>query len=132
MLRDLELVDLSTGQCLGAIGADSRLTTVTEEEYHMTRQWSAWIREQTRDAPERAQGLIWRSLREPAGYAYVFYGDRCPPDTFDTPAVGLPVPAEDRRLAHGESRSFLESVLESYDVALSPSPSDATFRYGIP
>ena len=129
--HDLELVDLSTGECLGAVGADSRLTTATEEEYHMTRKWSAWIREQTRDASERAQGLIWRSLREPAGYAYVFYKDRCPDDAFKTRTVGLPIPAAERRLDQGKGRDFLEEILKSYNVALSP-PSDATFRYGNP
>ncbi|MXY10420.1 MAG: RES family NAD+ phosphorylase [Acidimicrobiaceae bacterium] len=129
--HDLELVDLSTGGGLGAIGADHRLTTATEREYHMTRRWSAWIRRQTKHVPHIAQGLIWQSLREPAGYACVFFEDRCPRDAFKICTVGLPIPAAERKLDHGAGRDFLEEILKSYNVALSPSPSHATARYGL-
>ncbi len=130
--RDLELVDLSTGPCLGAIGADSALTTSTEEQYNMTRRWSAWIRQKTEDDPHSAQGLIWRSLREPAGYAFVFFEDRCPPEPFKIRTVGMPLPAAGRRIDHGEGRDFLEKTLKDYNAALAPAPSDASFQYDVP
>ncbi len=69
---DLELVSLRSGRDLAAIGIDTRLTIGPSTEYPVTRKWSAAIREWA----DGAQGLTWRSGREPDGFAFVFFGDR--------------------------------------------------------
>ncbi|WP_419837506.1 RES family NAD+ phosphorylase [Candidatus Poriferisodalis sp.] len=68
----LELVSLRSGSDLAAIGIDTRLTIGPSTEYPVTREWSAAIREWA----DWAQGLTWRSGREPDGFAFVFFGDR--------------------------------------------------------
>ena len=80
----------------------------------MTRRWSSAIRKW---APS-ASGLTWRSLREPDGFAYIFFSDRCPVGCFEEVTDGLPVPTGDRDLDAGAGRLYLEEILASYRVAL--------------
>lgn len=114
---DLMLVDLTTGIALGAIGADTRLTTVRSGEYYMTQKWSIAIRKWA----DWAQGLVWTSLREPAGLAYVFFDDRCPTEAFGpAPSDSLPIPEDDRDLADGAGHEYVNGILERYRVGLEP------------
>ena len=111
---ELELVDLRSGVDLAAVGQDSWLTTASAADYAMTRRWSSAIR---RWAPS-ASGLTWRSLREPDGFAFIFFSDRCPDGCFKEVTDGLPIPAADRDLDAGAGRLYVEELLASYRVAL--------------
>lgn len=111
---DLAIVSLRSGQDLAAIGQDTWLTASPAVEYAMTRRWASAIRGW---APWGC-GLTWRSHREPNGFAYVFFADRCPEGSFEEVADGLPVPPGDRSLAAGPARLHVEGILASYRVAL--------------
>ena len=111
---DLELVSLRSGRDLAALGQDTWLTSAAAAEYAMTRRWSAAIREW---APW-AVGLSWRSHREPEGFAYVFFSDRCPDGCFEEVADRIPVPPGDQNLDAGAARLYVEGILGSYRVAL--------------
>ena len=110
---DLELVSIRSGADLAAVGQDSWLTTTTSE-YDSTRQWCAAIRAW---AP-RACGMTWRSLREPDGFAFIFFGDRCPEGCFQEHKVDLPIPADDRELESGPAHQYLRLILARYRVAI--------------
>ena len=71
---ELTLVDLCSGQALAAVAQDSWLIHAEAADYHATRRWASWIRDQ---AP-KAQGLIWPSKREGGRRILVLFGDRCP------------------------------------------------------
>ncbi len=111
---ELELVSLRSGVDLAALGQDSWLTTASAADYAMTRRWSSAIRKW---APS-ASGLTWRSLREPDGFAYIFFSDRCPVGCFEEVTDGLPLPTGDRNLDAGAGRLYVEEILASYRVAL--------------
>ena len=110
----LELVSLRSGRDLAAVGQDTWLTASPAAEYGMTRRWCSAIRGW---APW-AVGLTWRSHREPEGFGYVFFDDRCPADCFEEVTEGLPVPPGDRSLGEGAARLHVEGILASYRVAL--------------
>lgn len=111
---DLELVSLRAGQDLAAVGQDAWLTASPAAEYASTRRWASAIR---RWAPW-ACGLTWRSYREPEGFAYIFFDDRCPGDCFEEVTDGLPVPPGDQSLHVGAARLYVEGILASYRVAV--------------
>ncbi len=111
---DLELVSLRSGRDLAAVGQDTWLTASPAAEYVMTRRWASAVRGW---AP-RAGGLTWRSHREPEGFAYVFFDDRCPEGCFEEVTDGLPVPPGDRNLGAGAARLYIEEILASDRVAL--------------
>ncbi len=111
---DLELVSLRSGRDLAAIGQDAWLTASPAADYAATRWWASAIRGW---AP-RASGLTWRSYREPEGFAYVFFADRCPEGCFEEVTDGLPVPPGDQSLDAGPARLYVEGLLASYRVAL--------------
>ena len=72
--QDLTLVDLCSGEALAAVAQTTWLVQAEPADYHATRRWAAWIREQ---APT-AHGMIWPSKREGGRPALVLFGDRCP------------------------------------------------------
>ena len=111
---DMALVSLRSGGDLAAVGQDTWLTHSPAAEYAMTRRWASAVREW---APW-ASGLTWRSHREPEGFAYVFFDDRCPDGCFDEVAAGLPVPPGDQNLDAGAARLYVEGILTAYRVAL--------------
>lgn len=111
---ELELVSLRSGQDLAAVGQDAWLTASPAAEYAVTRRWAPAIRGW---APW-ACGLTWRSYREPEGFAYVFFADRCPDGCFEEVTDGLPVPPGDQSLSAGAARLYVEGILASYRVAL--------------
>ncbi len=111
---DLGLVSLRSGRDLAAVGQDAWLTASPAAEYLMTRRWASAIRGW---APW-ACGLTWRSYREPEGFAYVFFDDRCPAGCFEEVTDGLPVPPGDQRFHVGAARLYVEGILASYRVAL--------------
>lgn len=111
---DLELVSLRSGRDLAAVGQDPWLTLAPAAEFAMTRRWSSALR----DWSPWAAGLTWRSHREPEGFVYVFFGDRCPDRCFAELTDGLPVPPDDRNLDAGTGRLYIEEMLASYRVAL--------------
>ena len=111
---DLEIVSLRSGPDLAAVGQDTWLTTSPAAEYSMTRRWASAIR---RWAPW-ACGLTWRSHREPEGFAYVFFADRCPEASFEEVTYGSLLPLGDRSLGAGAARLYVERIIASYRVAL--------------
>ncbi len=113
--RDLELISLRSGKDLAAVGQDTWLTASDASDYAMTRRWCS----ATRNWSPWAEGLTWRSHQEPEGYAYVFFGDRCPAGCFEEVEGGpLPVPPDNRSLSDGAGRVYVEEILTSYRVAL--------------
>ncbi|MDE2932722.1 MAG: RES family NAD+ phosphorylase [Chloroflexota bacterium] len=111
---DLELVSLRSGHDLAAVGQDTWLTASPAAEYASTRQWASAIRGW---APW-ACGLTWRSFREPEGFAYVFFADRCPEGCLEEVTDGLPVPPGGQGLDTGAAWLYIEGILASYRVAL--------------
>ena len=111
---DLAMVSLRSGRDLAAIGQDTWLTASPAADYAMTRRWASAIRGW---APW-ACGLTWRSHREPEGFAYVFFADRCPAASLEEVTDGLPVPSGDRSLVAGPAGHYVEGILASYRVAL--------------
>lgn len=112
--RDLELVTLRSGSDLGVIGQDTWLTSAPASQYSSTRPWASAIRSW---APW-ACGMTWQSHREPSGFSYVFFEDRCNPDCFTEVVGDLPLPPHGRALDSGNVRLYLETILTSYNVVL--------------
>ena len=110
--RELELVSLRSGADLAAVGQDTWLTTASE--YALTRRWASAIREW---APW-AQGLTWRSRREPDGFAYVLFADRCPEACLEEAVDVRPLPPDGRDLEYGLGRLYLEDLLIPDRVAV--------------
>ena len=111
---DLELVALRSGKELAAVGQDTWLTTAPASKYAATRQWATAIRAWS----PWAAGLTWRSHREPDGFAYIFFGDRCPTGCFEEDDLNLPFPPQVRDLSAGPARLYIEEILASYRVVL--------------
>ena len=111
---ELGLVTLRSGRDLAAVGQDTWLTVAPAAEYAMTRRWASAIRAW---APW-ASGLTWRSLREPAGFAYVFFSDRCPENAFEELSEGIPLPPGEQDLASGAARLYVEEILVRYRVTV--------------
>jgi RES domain len=71
LLRDLILVDLS-GSGLARIGADSRLTTLTNEDYQIPQAWSRAFYEH----PDNVDGIYYRSRYDPSGLCVALFEGR--------------------------------------------------------
>ncbi len=112
--HDMQLINLRTGTDLAALGQDTWLTGAPAEDYAMTRRWSSAIRSW---APW-AEGLTWRSRREPEGFAYVFFADRCHCECLKELSEKLPIPSDDQCLEAGAGHHYVEGILTSYRVAL--------------
>ncbi|WP_419551182.1 RES family NAD+ phosphorylase [Candidatus Poriferisodalis sp.] len=102
---DLELVSLRSGRDLAAVGIDTRLTVGPSTEYPVTRKWSAAIREWA----TWAQGLTWRSGREPDGFAFVFFGDRIRSGEIGATADSV---------CGADAFDLITLILSSYNVAV--------------
>ncbi len=113
---DLPLVTLRSGKDLAAIGQDTWLATAPPSQFSSTQRWASAIRSW---APW-AYGLTWRSNREPDGFAYVFFGDRCPDGCFQEDRKSLTLPPQDRTLNTGAARLYIEQILTTYRVVLMP------------
>ena len=111
---DMQLVSLRSGEDLASVGQDAWLTVAPPTEYPETRRWASAIRTW---APEAA-GLTWRSLREPAGFAFVFFSDRCERGAFAESRYDLPVPTGEQEMDAGPARVYVEEILVRYRVAL--------------
>jgi RES domain len=83
--QDVTLVELRSGKQLGAIGQDTWLTTCDSDDYPQTRAWAHWLRREARTA----QGIAWKSKREPTAVALVLFGDQCPTDLLSEAAGPL-------------------------------------------
>ena len=114
MTRDIQLVDLRSGQNLAAIGQDTWLTTGPASDYELTREWASAIR----DWAPWCSGLTWRSHREPEGIAFILFEDRVPRDCLAEVSAGVPLMGDDQRLDDGIGRFYVERILENYRVAL--------------
>ena len=107
--EEAELVSLLNGKALGRLGqgGDTWLVTCSSAEYGMTRRWAHSIRAW---APW-AEGLAWRSRRDPDKLAYVFFDDRLK-SSFEL--------VSSLRLASHEGERRLREILAGYSVGLSP------------
>ena len=111
---DIPLVNLRSGRDLGAIGQDTWLTTCEAKDYALTRMWCTSVRAW---APWAA-GMTWRSRREPDGFAYVFFEDRCRADSFEPVRHGTPLNEASRRIDRGPGNHFVKGILKSYEVSV--------------
>jgi len=112
----LDLVSLRSGTDLAAVSQDTWLVQSPSSEYGFTRRWAHAIR---RWAPW-AVGFAWHSKREPDGVAFIFFGDRCPPDPFEEITTGTPVPIGDSQLDAGAGNIYVKEILERYKVTVGP------------
>ncbi len=110
---DLELVSLRSGADLAAVSQDAWLTKCDAKDYGFTRRWAQRIREW---APW-AQGFVWRSRREEARYAYVFFEDRCP-EEFEEVIDPFYAPPERNRLDREPGGSYVLQLLAEYNVTV--------------
>lgn len=111
---DIDLVDLCSGAALAAVGQDTWLTQAPAAAYPTTRLWAAAIRSRS----ERCAGLIWRSRREPEGFATVIFGDRTADSLAEDTTSAVPLPQDDRRLDSGLGARYVEQLLTEYSAAL--------------
>lgn len=111
--RDLELVNLLSGRDLAAVGQDSWLTKCDARDYGFTRRWGHRIRSW---APW-AQGLVWRSRREEASLAYVFFEDRAS-TVFEEVLDPVLRSPENNRLDREPGLSYLRQILAEYNVTV--------------
>jgi len=72
-VRELSLISLVSLEDLAAARQDTWLVQADESDYALTRCWGHWLRECAADA----DGLVWRSRRNPDGMAVLLFGDRC-------------------------------------------------------
>lgn len=112
--RELEFVSLRSGVDLAALGQDTWLTSARVSEYAMTRRWAAAIREWAASA----HGLTWRSHRDPAGFAYILFADRCPVGSIEEAVDGMLLRPVDRNLDGGPGRAYVEELLAAYRVVV--------------
>ncbi len=110
----LRLVDLVTDGGLAAIGQDQWLTQCDSSDYPLTRKWCASIRRRA----NWAQGLIWKSRRDPAGHSLMLFEDRCQPENFTV----VPTIAQlDSNLHDGSARALIQPHLDYFEATeLSP------------
>lgn len=73
LIEPIEVITLRTGKQLGAIGQDDWLTACGPDDYPQTRAWAHWLRAEV----TTAQGIVWKSKREPSADALILFGDRC-------------------------------------------------------
>ena len=111
--RALELVSLRSGRDLAAVGQDSWLTKCDAKEHgfpcrwgHRIREWAPW-----------AQGLVWRSRREEASLAYVFFEDR-ESAVFEEVLDPVLTSPEKNRLDREPGSSYLRQILAEYNVTI--------------
>ena len=110
---DLSLVSLKSGRDLAAVSQDAWLTQCEAKDYCFTRRWGHRIREW---APW-AQGLVWRSRREGASLAYVFFEDRCTGSFEEVEDSAFPPPAGNR-LDREPGESYVRRLLAAYNVTI--------------
>ena len=107
---DTLLVPLVSGRELAAVAQDSWLVHADAADYPFTRHWGHWIRAEA----DWAEGLLWRSKREPDDGALVLFADRCAPGVVRDAGP----PAVDFDTSEGEE--WLNSVLDPYHARLAP------------
>jgi RES domain len=111
--RDLHVV-VAYGAGAEQLGQDIWLTTCDEGDYPLTREWAAAVR---RWEPG-ADGLIWKSRRDPTEEVFVLWGD---PSTAGRGCGLLEVdPATSEPLASGPARVMLELWLVQWRLYLEP------------
>ena len=116
-VRDLSLV-VAHGAGAEQLGQDIWLTTSDEDDYPLTRQWATAIR---RWVPV-ADGLVWKSRRDPAEEVLVLWGD--PPKA--KAGCGLvalgPGPVTTEPLASGPASLRLKGWLKPWRLYIEPPP----------
>ena len=130
LTRDLNLINLISGEDLASIGQDAWLVTSQGTDYAYTRKWAHWLRQQA----AWAHGFIWDSLRNRSGRAVVLFGDRCEKD------FG---PGYERVLLHEvteltvdldskEGTAWLNDALKNYRVTIAPPRGRFPWTHGRP
>lgn len=71
--RELSLISLVSFEDLAAAWQDTWLLHAEEDQYAMTRCWGHWLRR----CAGTADGIVWRSKRNPDGLAVLLFQDRC-------------------------------------------------------
>lgn len=114
---DIECLELRSSEDLGWCGQDSWLTQAAGTQYAQTRHWCHWMRSHATSAA----AFSWVSRRDPAGAAYVLFGDRVP--IGGLVGVDHPDAPRDGRgdFATREGRLHLRSHLERHGVSITVS-----------
>lgn len=110
--RHLQLVCIQAG---GAqqLGQDDWLTRCDEDRYPRCRQWAAAIQKWAPDA----DGLTWRSKRDPNEQVVVLWGD---PATAATGCGLVKATQATYPLGHGLGKDLLEEFLTDWRLYLEP------------
>lgn len=112
--KEVEILHLRSSEELGSVAQDTWLTQAPANEYAQTRHWCHWLREQI----PSACGLSWASRRDPAGTAYVLFGDRISAGTvtpLDHPEAPVDVTTD---FSTREGRVRLRSLAAKHGVAM--------------
>jgi len=116
--RDLSLVVAAHGAGAEQLGQDIWLTASDEDDYPLTREWATAVR---RWAPG-ADGLIWRSRRDPAEEALVLWGEPAKAKGGCSFVAPDPGPIRTEPLASGPAWLRLKVWLEQWRLYVEPPP----------
>lgn len=97
------------------IGQDTWLTTCDEGDYPVTREWAASVRRWWAGA----DGLAWKSRREPAVDVMVLWCDTAAA-AYGCGIVAVDSGAQALKLAHGPGRYALEQWLAKWRLYIEP------------
>lgn len=112
--RDLSLISLVSLQDLAAARQDTWLVQADESDYALTRCWGHWLRGCT----PAADGIVWRSRRNPDGLAVTLFGDRCA-DAVVPSSLGF------RRLDEHTGLEWLNDRLSLVQTFVDPDDADS-------
>lgn len=110
--KHLQLVSVQ-GPGAQQLGQDDWLTRCDEDGYPRCRQWASSIRTWVPDA----DGLIWRSKRDPDEHVVVLWGD---PGSAATGCGLVTVTEAPHTLACGLGKELLEAFLTNWGLYLEP------------
>jgi hypothetical protein len=113
--RDIRLVVVH-GAGAQQLGQDDWLTRCDEDGYPVCREWAAAIRTWV---PE-ANGLTWRSKRDPDRHVYVLWGDPDPMATSNGCGLVEATPISKVPLEHGAARVRLDRFLIDWRLYIEP------------
>jgi RES domain len=115
LTQDLAVVDLRGLVDLRAASQDTWLTMADPSDYPQTRHWGHWIRSQS----PTATGFIWISKRDPTRQSYVFFDDKCPPNSFAADPTWRPN-GIDPYFDDAAGLQYLTDLLQPFAADVSP------------
>lgn len=109
VIRDLQLIDLTT-IALRKLGvAPEELTRTDGSQYGATRAWAMTLYKEQREA----EGLLWTSRQDDTALALVLFEDRVTPEIFQSAGASSPL-----ELLDGSPVDEVQSLAARLDVIL--------------